>query len=98
MAKDTGHDPVDIAGEDLGRVADRLSAAQLQIGGTEIERISSELPHPYFERNPGPGRRFFKDHGQGLPLEQRMFLATQVLEFQQFGSLEDLFHLLPVRS
>ncbi len=49
--------------------------------------MSAQLVHTDFERDPGPGRAFFKDHPQGLPFEQlvRCPLLLLVLQFSGQG-------------
>ena len=60
------HDRIDIARQHLGRIADRLGAAELHFGAGEEQRLAAELAHADIEGDAGAGRGLLEDHRQHL--------------------------------
>ncbi|MNX22526.1 hypothetical protein D3C86_525110 [compost metagenome] len=55
VAECTNHDPVQITGHDLGRIADRLAASKLDIVLAQEEGVTAQLICTHLERDPGSG-------------------------------------------
>jgi hypothetical protein len=94
------HDRVEVARQHERRVADRLAAPELEVGGREVERRPAQLRHPDLEGDARPRRRLLEDHPEHPTREQlvRLPLALRLLE--RVGEVEHGQQLVraPVRD
>ena len=68
VGKDTGHDGIDISGEDPADIGNQLAFSQADFTGREIQCVAAQMPHGHIERHhrvagsvsgrscPGPSR------------------------------------------
>jgi hypothetical protein len=82
------HDRVEVAREDERGVLDRLAAAELEVGGREVEADPAELPDPDLERDPGAGRRLLEDHPERPAGKKTLLLAGGLGVLQLVGQVE----------
>ena len=87
------HDRIDIARQNLGRVANRLGAAELHLGARQEQRLAAELAHADIEGDAGAGGGLFEDHRQHLAGERLVSRAGLVACLRVFAS-----SMMPRRS
>src|SRR5205823_13563023 len=51
VPEDARDDQVDVAAQDAGRVDNALTLAELDLGGRQVDRVTTQLEHGYFERH-----------------------------------------------
>ncbi len=64
VAERPAHRGVDPALQVAGDVLDRFAHADLSVGGGVVDRVTAQLRHPGFERDPCSQRRLFEVHEQ----------------------------------
>ena len=72
VSEDAGHDEVDPAVEIPRDVGYRFALAELEVGRSQIDRVSAELNHPDLERDASAQARLLEDHRQRLACESRV--------------------------
>ncbi len=76
------------AREDERRVACRLAARELQVGGRHVERHSAELGDPDLGADPRARRRLAEDQPDRPARKDPQLLATRPLDLQLVGQVE----------
>ena len=94
LREGSDHDRVQVARQDVGRVADRLAPPELEVGCREMERRAAELGHSDLERDARPGRRLLEDQPDGAAGEEVGRLALGARRLQLVGEVEDLLELI----
>ena len=76
------------------RVAVRLPACQLQLGGREEERHAAQLRDSDLERDPRPRRRLVEDQADRPPGENAQLGTPSALRFQLVREVEERLQLV----
>ena len=66
MAKDAGHDDVNVTRKHDGDVFRRFALTEADVGRGEVDGVSAELGHARLKRNARSQRGLLKDHRQRL--------------------------------
>ena len=75
MFESTNHNTINITGENPSRIFKRFAAPNLSMSRTHKNRLPAKLKHTDLKRDPGTGRRFFKNHSQAFTRQDlRKFL------------------------
>jgi hypothetical protein len=82
------HDPIQVAGEDGGRVLDRLAAPELEVAGREVEAGSAELGDSDLEAHARPRGRLLEDHPERATLEVPVGDALALARLEPVGQVE----------
>src|SRR5919204_5542030 len=92
--------PVEVAREHCRGVAERLAAAELQIGGREVERVAAELRDPDLEGDASPRRGLLEDHPEGAAGEKVVLLSPLLPLLEVVREVEHAEQLIaaPVRN
>jgi hypothetical protein len=94
LGEGADHQPVEVAREDHGGVLQRLAAAELKIGGGEIEPHAAQLRDPHLERDARSRGRLLEDHPEGPTGEEMVLLAAALPLLQVVGEVEHAHQLL----
>jgi hypothetical protein len=82
------HDSVQVAGEDAGRVLDRLAASELEVTGSEVETRPAEVRDADLEADARPRRGLLEDHPEGAPGEVVMVDPLLLAGLQPVGHVQ----------
>ncbi len=88
------HQRVDIAAQNLGRIANRLAPLHLQVVHTEKDCLTTKLGHARFERDAGPRAWVLEEQPKGLTGKIRVRLALLMHPLQSSGRFQKLVDLV----
>ena len=81
-------DRAEEAGEHERRVAGRLAARELEVGGGDVERHAAELGDPHLGADPRPRGRLAEDQPDRSARKQAQLAAPRALDLQLVGQVE----------
>ena len=90
LLESTNHDDIDHAGNHAGGIFNGFGAAQLRVGGGQVNDRTAQLIHTGFKRNPGTGTGFFKNHRQGAVVQCVVRLIAFELVFDQACAVQHI--------
>ena len=87
-----------------GRMPNLFTAPDLHVTGVQEQGMAAELVHSYLERDVGPGRGLFEDHGERLAGKQQvlcpgLFLALDTCaSFSRCSSSSSSISRIEIKS
>ncbi len=94
LVEGADQDRAEEAGEDECRVAGRLAARELEVGGRDVERHAAELRDSDLGADPRSRRRLAEDEADGSPRKQSQLTASRTLDLELVGEVEREAELL----
>jgi len=94
MTVDARHDDVDEAADHVGGILEGLVTAELDLAGSQVLRVTTELPHGGLEGDARTGGRLLEDHAQRLVLEDLGIIPRLDALLERQGQLHHVEDLL----
>ena len=88
------HDRVEVAGQDVGDVPDRLAVPEPDLGAGQVDGMAAELLDRELEGNARPQRRLLEQQADAAAGEERFVDVALALVLQPVGEVEDGEQLL----
>ena len=88
------HDRVEVAGQDVGDVPDRLARAEPDLGAGEVDGVRAELLDRELERDARPQRGLLEEQAETAAGEERLVDVALALVLEPVGEVEQGEELL----
>ncbi len=100
VRKSANHNPIDITGHHLGRIANRLATRELEFSSRKEDRLTAQLGHPCFKGYTGSCRRFIENQTDRFARKRRPGFPPLVplLQFRGMGQEFIDFFFCPVKE
>ena len=94
LGERSNDDRVEVAGQDVGNVPDRLAVPEPDLGAGQVDGMAAELLDRELEGNSRPQRRLLEQQAETAAGEERFVDVALALVLQAVGEVEDGEQLL----